>query len=174
MISPAAARIAGVLGGLSWILRWFLRWQHFTEANSAADVVVHWLGATWIAIAVIAAGTALVRNAPIWLRLLIGAAVLLLGLVALSLAYELNYTRVVTNAVIGGVIVVLSLVLPRYQRPIQRVELPEPTSPSFDKAAAQEAADRAEAERQARLAEAAGPPSRRRFGRRGGGHRGKH
>ncbi|MEZ5097154.1 MAG: hypothetical protein R2731_14275 [Nocardioides sp.] len=172
MISPAAARIVGVLGGLSWILRWFLRWQHFTEANSAIDVVVHWLGATWLAIAVVAAGTSLVRHAPLWLRLLIGAAVLLLGLVALSLAYELGYSRVETNAFIGGAVAILSVVLPRYEPPIRKVEMPEPTSPTFDKEAARQAADQLEADRQARLDEAKGPAKRRRFGRRGdGGHR---
>lgn len=172
MISPAAARIVGVLGGLSWIVRWFLRWQHFTKPDSVADIVVHWLGATWIAIAVIAAGTALVRHAPLWLRLLIGAAVLLLGLVALSLAYELGYPRVTTNAVVGGAVAVLAVALPRYRPPIPKVELPEPTSPTFDKEAAREAAERLEAERQARLAEAAEESAgRRRFGRRSrGGH----
>ncbi len=110
MISRTAACLAGIVGGACWVARYALDYFDVTPAGSDIGVVLRWAGATWLLLALFAAGTRLVHKAALWLRLLIGCVVPLLAIIVLSLSYS-ALPRLVAEAAAGALVVVVSLVL---------------------------------------------------------------
>jgi hypothetical protein len=115
MISRTAACLAGVLGGLCWIARYVLSALDVIEADGNLGIVLQWVGATWLLISLAAGGVSLVSRAPLWLRVLLGVATPLFGLVLLSLLYE-PLGHLAADALFGAVIAAGSLVLLRRGR----------------------------------------------------------
>lgn len=110
MISRGAASLAGVLGGLSWVARYLLERFDVVNVGSDISVVLFWLGATWLVLALMSGGARLVREQAIALRLLLGVVGALLGAVVLSLAYSAMPDRL-AEAVVGGLLAIASLVV---------------------------------------------------------------
>ncbi len=110
MISRTAACLAGIVGGLCWIARYALDALDLVSADGTTGEVLLWAGGTWLLLALAGAGVGLVRRAPIWLRIVVGVATPLLGLVLLSLTYEWLDT-VLANAIFGAILLAGSLVL---------------------------------------------------------------
>lgn len=110
MISRAAASLAGVLGGLCWLARYLLDRFGVVSASGDVGMVLLWLGATWLVLALVSGGVRLARAQAVALRLLLGVVAAVLGWVVLSLAYALLPDRL-AEAVVGTVVAVASLVV---------------------------------------------------------------
>jgi len=109
MISRTTAALSGVLGGLCWIARYVLDSLGVTPWGGDLAAILWWAGGTWLALALMSAGAGLARKSALWLRALIAVAVLLLALVALSLAYP-AFSRLLVDAVFGGLVALTSLI----------------------------------------------------------------
>jgi hypothetical protein len=110
MISRTAGCLAGLLGGLCWIARYLLDSFDVSAPDSNTGIALLWVGGTWLLLALAAGGVALVRRAPLWLRVLVGAATALLGVVLLSLLYG-PLDKLLADALFGGVVAAGSLLL---------------------------------------------------------------
>ena len=102
MISRTAACLAGVLGGLCWVARYVLSATDLVAAGGQVGTALRWAGATWLLLAVISAGARLARASAVWLRVVLGVAVVLLAFIALSLLYPAT-GRLLGDAIFGAV-----------------------------------------------------------------------
>lgn len=66
------ARGAGLVGGLAWLARFGLD-LNGSGSGAAADALF-WVGAVLLAVALVAAGAALVSSSATWLRAIVGIA----------------------------------------------------------------------------------------------------
>ena len=102
MISRTAACLAGVLGGLCWVARYVLSVTDVAAAGGQVGTALRWSGATWVLLALVSGGSRLARASAVWLRVLLGVAVFLLAIVALSLLYPVT-GRLRGDALFGAV-----------------------------------------------------------------------
>ena len=75
MSLPVLARVAGLLGGVCWVLRAVL---DELDASSAAIDALHWGGLALIALALVGLGAELVSSSATWLRVIVAICVPLL------------------------------------------------------------------------------------------------
>lgn len=66
------ARGSGLVGGLSWLARYAL--DLTGSGTGAAADALHWIGLVLLAVALVAAGAALVSSSATWLRAIVGVA----------------------------------------------------------------------------------------------------
>lgn len=79
-MSPSRiASVAALLGGAAWLVRGLLIWGQETASGVLAEALL-WAGTAAFAVGLAAAGYALVATAPIWLRMVVSVAVVLLVL----------------------------------------------------------------------------------------------
>jgi hypothetical protein len=67
-VVPLFARVAGLLGGVCWVLRAVL---DQLDASSAAVDALHWGGMTLVAISLVGLGAGLVSSSATWLRVIV-------------------------------------------------------------------------------------------------------
>ncbi len=75
MSLPVLARVAGLLGGVCWVLRAVL--EELDAAPAAIDAL-HWGGLALIALALVGLGAELVSSSATWLRVIVAICVPLL------------------------------------------------------------------------------------------------
>lgn len=95
-LQPAGA-VAGLLGGLCWVIDGF-----------ATLAVLHWIGLVLLGLALAGAGAGLVSTSATWLRLIVGVALPVLAWSVLEVAHD-SGDPVRIDAVLGGTAVVIAL-----------------------------------------------------------------
>jgi hypothetical protein len=108
------ARLAGLLGGLCWLVRLLLDLAgHGT--GGLADLL-HWVGLLLVAVALVGMGAALVSTSGTWLRAVVGVAFPLLVWSVLEVLHEAGNPRVI-DGVVGLAVAVASGVALTRDRP---------------------------------------------------------
>jgi hypothetical protein len=98
------ARLAGLLGGLCWLVRMLLDLAgHGT--GGPADLL-HWVGLLLVAVALVGMGAALVSTSATWLRAVVGVAFPLLVWSVLEVLHDAGNPRVVDG--LAGLVLVFS------------------------------------------------------------------
>jgi hypothetical protein len=97
-------RLAGVLGGLTWVVR------HFVGVGGVGGVdALRWPGLVLLGLALAGAGAALVSSSAGWLRLIVAVAVPVLVWSVVEVLHDSGDDSLV-DALVGGAVALVSLV----------------------------------------------------------------
>jgi hypothetical protein len=111
------ARLAGLVGGLCWVVRFLL--DLAGSGTGAAADVLHVVGLVLIAVALVGAGAALVSTSATWLRVIVAIAFPLLVWSVLEVLHGAG-DPIVIDGVLGlavAVVAAMATVRARRERP---------------------------------------------------------
>ncbi|MFC4787190.1 hypothetical protein ACT8ZV_22125 [Nocardioides sp. MAHUQ-72] len=106
------ARLAGLVGGLCWLVRLVLD----LGGSGGAAGLLHWLGLVLLAVALVGAGAALVSTSATWLRAIVAVAFPLLVWSVLEVLHDGGDPEVI-DGLFGLVVAVVAAVAQARSRP---------------------------------------------------------
>ncbi|MDP3891689.1 hypothetical protein [Nocardioides sp.] len=101
------ASLLGLAGGAAWVVGFLLE-RGGTARDEVSVQALSWTGLCLLAVAAFAAGVALVRTAPVWLRLIVGLGVPLLVWAVVETVRQ-SAGDAVTEGIVGVLVFGLSL-----------------------------------------------------------------